>query len=367
MLPGNDPVYFRPTDDFYSLLVNKDRQGNAIHRDVEVVSESRGRTLLQPPPRQTSRGEEKEEDSVHVYRIWLFYDEVDRKRPGCKIAVPNLAARIALSNSPMGLSPFREMTATLDIPVPSQSCLQKLASQYSDTMVEDNEADMQSWAKAVQLIQEKKTSEPNPAIPGQADTRYQSFRHIKTKVSHITTDGDAHFSRGMASIMKVKAGQTTKSLSDYVHLSRGISRQVSRTARSKGMFSGRLQVNRNRVRDRYWDDLYASAIHSSNNGTGSSIRLKREAAGIPLPLGSPTLSVLEKMDKGQCNEGISSGTLLQQGLCPLHVKVTTEVNTSTVELWELREDKNKRMKEGWSNQTGQCVRRTSYMEVVQTV
>ncbi|XP_019622254.1 PREDICTED: AP-4 complex subunit epsilon-1-like [Branchiostoma belcheri] len=33
------------------------------------------------------------------------------------------------------------------------------------------------------------------------------------------------------------------------------------------------------------------------------------------------------------NEGIASGTLLQQGLCLLHVKVTTKVNTSTVELW----------------------------------
>ncbi|XP_035669970.1 AP-4 complex subunit epsilon-1-like isoform X1 [Branchiostoma floridae] len=33
------------------------------------------------------------------------------------------------------------------------------------------------------------------------------------------------------------------------------------------------------------------------------------------------------------NEGIASGSLLQQGLCLLHVKVTTKVNTSTVELW----------------------------------
>ncbi|CAH1248796.1 Hypp8416 [Branchiostoma lanceolatum] len=57
MLPANNPVYLRPTEDLYSLLVNKDRRRNAIHRDVEVVSESRGLTFLRPPPTpgQTSR------------------------------------------------------------------------------------------------------------------------------------------------------------------------------------------------------------------------------------------------------------------------------------------------------------------------
>eukprot|EP00058_Branchiostoma_floridae_P006507 XP_002591995.1 hypothetical protein BRAFLDRAFT_122381 [Branchiostoma floridae] len=56
---------------------------------------------------------------------------------------------------------------------------------------------------------------------------------------------------------------------------------------------------KNLTRSRTLAGRLASAIHSSNNGVGLSIAMKRYAAGIPLSKHSPTVRVLQKMMKRQ--------------------------------------------------------------------
>ncbi|CAH1277035.1 Hypp9464 [Branchiostoma lanceolatum] len=108
-----------------------------------------------------------------------FYNVMKRDGPGPRTPVINMAAQIALADSPMAVSAFREMMACMDLVVPSASCLQTLANKYSDIIEEENEIDMKRWREVVKKISELQGNEPGSPIRAQVDTRYQ------TQIGHL--------------------------------------------------------------------------------------------------------------------------------------------------------------------------------------
>ena len=232
------PTYIRPTEQDYRLLANRDRKGNVIHNRKDIIRELRRPILLRPQKSASSEmskylgdGSEEDEDDVVGYRIWKataavqacakaqrehderrptckelvrvsakwerkvglatweklvcdrcgysssrqkFYDEMKRDGPGERIAVINMAAQVALADTPMAVTAFRQMMASMDLPVPSEKTLQDMATRYSDIMEEENKRDMQRWIEVVKRVNTLKGNKPGAPIRGQADTRYHT-------------------------------------------------------------------------------------------------------------------------------------------------------------------------------------------------
>jgi len=106
-----------------------------------------------------------------------FYGVVPSDEPGKrgpKVAEPNMAAQVAMFNSPIGPQVLREVAAALDISVPTTGGLQNLANKYSDKMVSLNEKDMEALRETVKEVHAVKGNEPDSGIPIEADSRYQS-------------------------------------------------------------------------------------------------------------------------------------------------------------------------------------------------
>ncbi|KAI8517607.1 lens induction in camera-type eye [Branchiostoma belcheri] len=76
----------------------------------------------------------------------------------------------------------------------------------------------------------------------------------KTPVGDTTEDGDSSFSTGMKEVME-EAGHEVKAFKDIVHLSKSIKRKVTTGSWSKEMFPGQNQDEKDRVRNRFGDDL----------------------------------------------------------------------------------------------------------------
>jgi len=229
--------YRRPTEDEEGLYINRDRAGNILRNDTETLNEV-GRTMVLRPTKlegssRISRfvGEKEDSDEVEGYRIWhaktavracvsaqrehdrrlpnceglvrlsykgekkkglasaqtlvcdtceyvsaltKFYTERESNGAGAKAAVPNVAVQIAMFNSPIGVRVIRELAATLELPVPCQSGLQKMAAKYNDLMVRQNEEDMACWREKVHEIHIQKGNLPDSGIPVEVDSRYQS-------------------------------------------------------------------------------------------------------------------------------------------------------------------------------------------------
>ncbi|KAI8500785.1 lens induction in camera-type eye [Branchiostoma belcheri] len=80
-------------------------------------------------------------------------------------------------------------------------------------------------------------------------------RSVKTLVSQTTTDGDGDFAAGLQEVMMEETGQKVRALSDTVHLCKAIKGRVSRVTCSKQMFPVNDQLERNRNRDKFGNDL----------------------------------------------------------------------------------------------------------------
>ncbi|KAI8493997.1 lens induction in camera-type eye [Branchiostoma belcheri] len=78
---------------------------------------------------------------------------------------------------------------------------------------------------------------------------------VKTLVSESVTDGDSSSTTGLQEVMMEEAGQKVTALQDTVHLGKNLRGRVTRGAWSKDMFPGKNQEEKNRVRDRFGNDL----------------------------------------------------------------------------------------------------------------
>ncbi|CAH1242477.1 Hypp6750 [Branchiostoma lanceolatum] len=262
---------------------------------------------------------------------YKFYDEVEGDGPGQKIAAPNMALQVALFNNPIGPKNLREIAATLDLPVPSESGMQWVTNKYSDIIEEENE-DMRRWGEKVKAANAATGKPADSPIKGEADARYQSplssgrghkpgqpsshafgtfvenetnmkkilavcLRNklcskcnlgIRTphkctaniaryavigdeaelgrqmgkqlarnhlRVSHLVHDGYGHIVKGLSGVMEEETGEATKSLADTVHLSRRIARSVTTGKWSPQMWPGRTREEKDRVQNRFGDDL----------------------------------------------------------------------------------------------------------------
>eukprot|EP00058_Branchiostoma_floridae_P017135 XP_002602623.1 hypothetical protein BRAFLDRAFT_81904 [Branchiostoma floridae] len=105
---------------------------------------------------------------------YKFYDEIQRKGPGRRVAVPNMAVQVALANSSMGVTAFRQFVAAMDLPVPGPSQMRKNARRYSQMMVRENNKDMAAWSELVKDINVILGNRRDSGIKGEADTRYKS-------------------------------------------------------------------------------------------------------------------------------------------------------------------------------------------------
>ncbi|KAI8479720.1 lens induction in camera-type eye [Branchiostoma belcheri] len=75
------------------------------------------------------------------------------------------------------------------------------------------------------------------------------------RVSHLVHDGDGHIFKGMSEVMEEETDEPTKSLSDTIHLSRGIARAVTKATWSAHMWPGKTRAERTQVKNRFGDDL----------------------------------------------------------------------------------------------------------------
>ncbi|CAH1246632.1 Hypp7754 [Branchiostoma lanceolatum] len=77
----------------------------------------------------------------------------------------------------------------------------------------------------------------------------------KTPVGQLVEDGDSSSSKGFKEVMMEETGQKVTAFKDIVHLGKGVRNRVTTTKWSKEMFPGQDQLERNRVRDRFGNDL----------------------------------------------------------------------------------------------------------------
>ncbi|CAH1245535.1 Hypp7501 [Branchiostoma lanceolatum] len=269
-----------------------------------------------------------------------FYDEIDKDagqgcRRGRKVAVPNMAVQVALANSSIGVAAFRQFAAAMDLPVPVSSQMRKNARKYSDLMVRENERDMKAWSEKVKEMNSILGNAPDSPIKGEADSRYKSafaeavlnlsaaaaptqtcetWRVQKAKkhkctanlkqhdvigneelagreigkkllankvlVSHILTDGDSHFAKGLSEVMMEARGKRTKPLRDFVHMGRSVAKAVRHGTWSKEMFPGNTAARRNKIKSRFAEELRVrlNAEHDSAVLKFGKRRQKMEAA-----------------------------------------------------------------------------------------
>ncbi|KAI8483879.1 lens induction in camera-type eye [Branchiostoma belcheri] len=236
--PEKPSKYVRATEEDFRLLADKDRKGNIQHDKKRIIAEARRPCLLRPQKSATSEmaqylvgGTGEDADDVAGYRIWKvtagvegiakaqqehdtkhptcrrrvrasakgelqvglatsetlvcdycgytssrmkFYDEIEREGRGGRTPVINMAAQVALADCPMAVSAFRQMMASMDLPVPCESSLQNLANRYSDIIEEENAEDMERWIDAVQRVNTMKGNKAGTAVRVQTDTIYQT-------------------------------------------------------------------------------------------------------------------------------------------------------------------------------------------------
>ncbi|XP_078662872.1 uncharacterized protein LOC144906465 [Branchiostoma floridae x Branchiostoma belcheri] len=110
----------------------------------------------------------------YVSQSYKCYEEVDTGKRGKKLAAPNMALQIALFNNPIGPKNFMEIAATLDLPVPSLSGMQKMANRYAEIIVEENDKDMKRWGEIVLGTNEVTGKPADRPIKGEGDVRFQS-------------------------------------------------------------------------------------------------------------------------------------------------------------------------------------------------
>ncbi|CAH1244601.1 Hypp7341 [Branchiostoma lanceolatum] len=102
---------------------------------------------------------------------------------------------------------------------------------------------------------------PEEAVIGDERQAAEDLAHAflsgpnKTLVGEALEDGDSGFSGGMKKVMMEEAGQEVKVFKDIVHLAKGIRHRVTTASWSKQMFPGHDQDEKNRVRDRFGNDL----------------------------------------------------------------------------------------------------------------
>lgn len=98
----------------------------------------------------------------------------------------------------------------------------------------------------------------------------------------ITTDADGCLAKGMNSVMRRKTGKEMESLLDPSHLNRSLCAAVSQANFSSDMFPGNSAKERNRVQDRFADDVshraQAEAHHISIKCGNDTASMKRLAA-----------------------------------------------------------------------------------------
>ncbi|XP_019638426.1 PREDICTED: uncharacterized protein LOC109480633 [Branchiostoma belcheri] len=341
--------YCRPTEDQESLYVNKDRQGNILQNDIETLNAVGSRMVLRPAKlpghSEITRlvGEKEDRDDVEGYRIWhakiavhacvSAQRERDKRRPDCnglvrlssrrerkkglatsetlvcdtcqyespsrkfygevarqgaKMAVPNLAMQVAMFNSPIGPTVLREIAATLQLAVPSDTSYQtplrnargKEPGQPIPKSVTNVVENVTPWKAVIgSLVRNKicptcnmsKASGTSPPphkcsanIPEEAviGDEKQAAKEIarkfltgpnKTPVGDTAEDWDSSFSTGMKEVME-EAEHEVKAFKDIVHLSKSIKRKVTTGSWSKQMFPGQNQDEKDRVRNRFGDD-----------------------------------------------------------------------------------------------------------------
>ncbi|KAI8487142.1 hypothetical protein Bbelb_349400 [Branchiostoma belcheri] len=93
----------------------------------------------------------------------------------CNVEAPAHKSMANISQQAvMAVSAFRQMMASMDLPVPSESSLQNLANRYSDIIEEENAEDMERWIDAVQQVNTMKGNKAGTAVRVQTDTIYQT-------------------------------------------------------------------------------------------------------------------------------------------------------------------------------------------------
>lgn len=79
----------------------------------------------------------------------------------------------------------------------------------------------------------------------------------KVRISHVTTDGDSSFARGLSDAMMEETGEGTKPLRDHVHMGKNAGKAVRSTKWSTDMFPGRTAVSRNKIKSRFAEEFRA--------------------------------------------------------------------------------------------------------------
>ncbi|CAH1245534.1 Hypp7504 [Branchiostoma lanceolatum] len=102
----------------------------------------------------------------------------------------------------------------------------------------------------------------------------------KVLVSHILTDGDSHFAKGLSEVMMEARGKRTKPLRDFVHMGRSVAKAVRHGTWSKEMFPGNTAARRNKIKSRFAEELRVrlNAEHDSAVLKFGKRRQKMEAA-----------------------------------------------------------------------------------------
>ena len=124
-------------------------------------------------------------------------------------------------------------------------------------------------------------------------------------VDRVTTDADGCLAQGINSVMRERTGKDVESLLDPSHLNRSLCAAVSRANFSKDMFPGNTARERNKVQDRFADDI--------------SHRVQAEAHQISLKCGSDTARVKRLAAKAVA--AIPNCYMGDHGKCRTHSQV----------------------------------------------
>ena len=108
-----------------------------------------------------------------VSREYKLYDEIPSDKPGPNPAAINYQFQQSLQEVPIGPSSSRRLLATMDIPHPSRSSMQRTANKIGESMVELNKRDMSEKLELVQEVNRMRGNNPNE-ITGAFDCRYNS-------------------------------------------------------------------------------------------------------------------------------------------------------------------------------------------------
>lgn len=102
-----------------------------------------------------------------------LYKEAESSKRGPKPATTNLSLAVGLQDAPMGNSKFRYILASMDIPPPAKSSMQKTSNTVGSAIKELNDRDM---SKKICLVKDisRKRGNPGNSINIAVDGRYNS-------------------------------------------------------------------------------------------------------------------------------------------------------------------------------------------------